>query len=130
MRLVFGESYATFSERRVAGDDFYDETRGRDRIHAFVPETDPTEETVHALRRSIREQLDAWHAMERFSSNEPEETKETFVRRWIEERAELAAAEAFTCAHFPARGAHVMPVTTAGYASATAVADAIQRLTR
>ena len=130
MRLVFGESYATFSERRVAGDDFYDETRGRDRIHAFVPETDPTEETVHALRRSIREQLDAWHAMERFSSNEPEETKETFVRRWIEERAELAAAEAFTCAHFPARGAHVMPVTPAGYASATAVADAIQRLTR
>lgn len=130
MRLVFGESYATFSERRVAGDDFYDETRGRHRIHAFVPETDPTDETVHALRRSIREQLDAWHAMERASQNEPEETKETFVRRWIEERAELAAAEAFTCAHFPARGAHVMPVTPAGYASATAVADAIQRLTR
>ena len=68
--------------------------------------------------------------MERASQNEPEETKETFVRRWIEERAELAAAEAFTCAHFPARGAHVMPVTPAGYASATAVADAIQRLTR
>ena len=119
MRLVFGESY----------DDVYDGPDAR----ASVPETKPTDETVLTLRRGmILEQLDAWDSMQRFASHtlSPDETKQTFVKRWIEERAELAAAEALTCVFFPANGAHVMPVTPLGYASATAVADAIQRLTQ
>ena len=119
MRLVFGESY----------DDVYDGPDAR----ASVPETKPTDEAVLTLRRGmILEQLDAWDSMERFASHtlSPDETTETFMKRWIEERAELAAAEALTCVFFPANGAHVMPVTPAGYASATAVADAIQRLTQ
>ena len=110
MRLVFGAPY----------DDVYDETK-------------PTDETVLTLRRGmILTQLDAWDSMQRFASHElsPDETTETFIKRWIEERAELAAAEALTCVFFPANGAHVMPVTPLGYASATAVADAIQRLTQ
>ena len=121
MRLVFGASY----------DDVYDGLNAHAR--ASVPETKPTDETVLTLRREdILEQLDAWDSMQRFASHElsPDETTETFMKRWIEERAELAAAEALTCVFFPANGAHVMPVTPLGYASATAVADAIQRLTQ
>ena len=120
MRLVFGASY----------DDVYD---APDAINASVPTPKPTDETVLTLRREdILEQLNEWDSAQRFASHErtPDETKQTFMKRWIEERAELAAAEALTCVFFPANGAHVMPVTPLGYASATAVADAIQRLTQ
>ena len=121
MRLVFGASY----------DDVYDGLNAHAR--ASVPEPKPTDETVLTSRRQdILTQLNEWDSMRRFASHEltNDETKRTFVKRWIEERAELAAAEALTCVFFPANGAHVMPVTPLGYASATAVADAIQRLTQ
>ena len=80
-------------------------------------------------RRSIREEADAWRAMEEHVSNlEQHDLGLAFRKRWIEERAELFAAEAVTSADFPARGAHVMPVTPAGYRSAAAVADKIRKL--
>jgi len=79
--------------------------------------------------RSIREEADAWRAMEEHVSNlEQHDVGLAFRKRWIEERAELFAAEAVTSADFPARGAHVMPVTPAGYRSAAAVADKIRKL--
>ena len=108
-RLVFGDriysSYASTSDARLRSEE--------------------TEET----RRSIREALDAWRAMEEHVSNlEQHDLGFAFRKRWIEERAELFAAEAVTSADFPARGAHVMPVTPAGYRSAAAVADKIRKL--
>ena len=113
-RLVFGDriysSYASTSDARLRSE-----------------ETEETEET----RRSIREELDAWRAMEEHVSNLEQHNKNlgfAFRKRWIEERAELFAAEAVTSADFPARGAHVMPVTPAGYRSAAAVADKIRKL--
>ena len=84
-------------------------------------------ETETRLRALIHEELlDGWDAMERASKRETDPN--VFRARWIEERAELAAAEILTSEDFPAQGAHIMPVTPAGYRSAAALADAIQRL--
>ena len=125
-RLVFGDakSRADAFAKHVTGTNTID-TRAASRHACFS-------ETESLLRASIRaELLDGWRAMERGAARrretDPRDAR-AFQTRWIEERAELAAAEILTSRDFPARGAHVMPVTPAGYRSAAALADAIRRL--
>jgi 5,10-methylenetetrahydrofolate reductase len=116
----------------IAGIAVPTSARSAERWHRLVFGVRCSDEWLRSreeTRRSIREEADAWRAMEEHVSNlEQHDLGLAFRKRWIEERAELFAAEAVTSADFPARGAHVMPVTPAGYRSAAAVADKILKL--
>jgi hypothetical protein len=115
----------------IAGIAVPTSARSAERWHRLVfgVRSDEWLRSCEETRRSIREEADAWRAMEEHVSNlEQHDLGLAFRKRWIEERAELFAAEAVTSADFPARGAHVMPVTPAGYRSAAAVADKILKL--